>query len=354
MSLSNGEISNRLIGKKNKKQNDNNTIRRYKSKKSGITIINKLYNEIIKGNSINDDTINDNIRPAISKNQIHNTHYQTPPPPPPPPPLQSDINTPIWTGRAPKKAPLEKSQEQIIEDELRKKKENHQKALFEKIEARRLKLEGSGFNHLSGTKTIRQLYINKYSSINNRNPNKDTLLNRTIKKYIVITPTQQILTQLTNEEINTNENMEAEIASIPQAPSISQPPAPPNQIPKSSPQLVPEALSRPEMNILEQIRQGKTLRKKQESLNIQKINILDQLSQGKQNLRKNKEKGYQIQQVEQDPNGTHKYVMEKLKGIRQYVKDDEPDDEWIGEGFTQDKRNQNVLNMYRRQLVYGF
>ena len=205
--------------------------------------------------------------------------------------------------------------------------------------------------------TTRQLYINKYSNVDNTNPNKDTLLNRTIKKYIVITPTQQILSQLTDEEINTNENMEAEIASIPQAPSIAQMPAPPNQIPKSSPQLVPEALSRPEMNILEQIRQGKTLRKnkeKQESLDIQKINILDQLSQGKQNLRKNKEKGYQIQQVEQDPNGTHKYVMEKLKGIRQYVKDDEPDEDWIGEGFIQDKRNQNVLNMYRRQLVYGF
>ena len=346
MSLSNGEISNRLIGKKNKKQNDNNTIRRYKSKKSGITIINKLYNEIIKGNSINDDTINDNIRPAISKNQIHNTHYQTPPPPPPPPPPQSDINTPIWTGRAPKKAPLEKSQEQIIEDELRKKKENHQKALFEKIEARRLKLEGSGFGDLSGTTTIRQLYINKYSNVNNRNPNKDTLLNRTIKKYIVITPTQQILTEITNKEINTNENMKANIASIPQAPYIAPPPAPPNQIPKSYPQLVPETLSRPEIALLEEVRQ------EPESISRPEMNILEQIIQGK-TLRK---KGYQIPQIEQDPNGTHNYVMEKLKGIRQNVEleYEEPDEDWIGEGFIQDKRNQNVLNMYRRQLVYGF
>ena len=177
--------------------------------------------------------------------------------------------------------------------------------------------------------TTRQLYINKYSNVKNTNPNNDTLLNRTINKYILITPSQQILNKMIDEEIKNNETMKAEIVSIPyeyKAP----PPATPNQTPLSAPQLVPESLSRPQIDILNQIKQGMTLKK------------------GKI-LSKSKSK-------------TEELLVNKLNKMRKYIKEEEPDEtDDFGEGFTEsNKKNQNddksnaFYHMYRRQLVYGF
>lgn len=175
--------------------------------------------------------------------------------------------------------------------------------------------------------TTRQLYINKYSNVVNTNPNNDTLLNRTIKKYILITPSQKVLNEMIDKEIKNNETMKAEIVSIPyeyKAP----PPATPNQIPLSAPQLVPESLSRPQIDILNQIRQGKTLKKG-------KI-----LSKSK--------------------NKTEELLLNKLKKMRKYIKEEEEPDEtdYFGEGFTKsnkaDDKSNAFYHMYRRQLVYGF
>ena len=174
--------------------------------------------------------------------------------------------------------------------------------------------------------TTRQLYINKYSNMDNTNPNNDTLLNRTIKKYILITPSQQILNKMIDEEIKNNETMKAEIVSIPyeyKAP----PPATPNQTPLSAPQLVPESLSRPQIDILNQIKQGMTLKKG-------KI-----LSKSK--------------------NKTEELLLNKLNKMRKYIKEEEPDNtDDFGEGFTKsnkaDDKSNAFYHMYRRQLVYGF
>ena len=180
-----------------------------------------------------------------------------------------------------------------------------------------------GINNLT---TTRQLYINKYSNIINKNPNNDTLLNRTILKYILITPSQQILNEIINKEIKNNETMKAEIVSIPyeyKAP----PPATPNQTPLSAPQLVPESLSRPQIDILNQIRKGMTLKK------------------GKI-LNKSKNK-------------TEELLSNKLNKMRKYIKEEEPDEtDDFGEGFTKsnkaDDKSNAFYHMYRRQLVYGF
>jgi hypothetical protein len=110
---------------------------------------------------------------------------------------------------------------------------------------------------------MRDLFIKKYTNIENYHPGKDTLLNRYIRDYVNQTETQQFLNKITEQQIIKDEQeiMEPSTINFNFPPP---PPAPPNQIPLPSYQFVPEQIPRPQLNLLEQIRQGTKLKPKNE------------------------------------------------------------------------------------------
>jgi hypothetical protein len=185
----------------------------------------------------------------------------------------------------------------------------HGKALFDAISKRRSKIEsderlrpnrggcGSGFKQTKQYKskyntkynsittnnsrpmtTFRKLYAEKYLSIPNTNTG-DSILNRLIQNYIEVSPQQKKLDEYT-DRIITAQNNEISIPRLeaqpltqiiprlappppppPLAPRLAPPPPPPNQIALSAPQLNQQTIPRPQLDLLSQIQQGKTLKK---------------------------------------------------------------------------------------------
>ena len=293
--LSNLEISKRLLGGAGKITST------YNSKKHGVQIINKLIlpkgytSSVLPSNVDTQYQSPDNIaRPPIK--------IFTPPPPPPPPKPPSNIATAeAWSGRTKK---VEKTAEEIAIEEKLKLQSAHGKALFEAMEKRRKKIEdderlrpnrggcGSGFKQKKQYKskynsittnssqpmtTFRKLYADKYLSIPNTNTG-DTILNRLIQNYIEVSPIQKKLDEYT-DRIITAQNNEISIPRLeaqpltqiiprlapppspPLAPRLAPPPPPPNQIALSAPQLNQQTIPRPQLDLLSQIQQGRTLKK---------------------------------------------------------------------------------------------
>ncbi len=157
-----------------------------------------------------------------------------------------------------------KGQDTNLMDELKKAVEERKR----KKEEASKKILGSGFK--SGMRSLkehrgsmRDLFIKKYTNIENYHPGKDTLLNRYIRDYVNQTETQQFLNKITEQQIIKDEQeiMEPSTINFNFPPP---PPAPPNQIPLPSYQFVPEQIPRPQLNLLEQIRQGTKLKPKNE------------------------------------------------------------------------------------------
>lgn len=210
---------------------------------------------------------NDN-RPALPKEAIQ---IRSPPPPPPLLTLTEEER--------------EAQRERIrLQKELKEQKEEKKEIVMSasdfgpqvlaELERRKRKkeeakkLEGSGFS--SGMRSLpqhrgsmRDLYIKKYTNIQNYHPEKDTLLNRYIKDYVKESETQQFLNKITEEQIIKDEQEIQEPSTI-NFNFPPPPPAPPNQIPSVSHQFVAEQIPRPQLDLLSQIRQGKTLKPKTE------------------------------------------------------------------------------------------
>lgn len=212
---------------------------------------------------------NDN-RPALPKEAIQ---IRAPPPPPPLLSLTEEereaqrerirLQKELKEQKEERKVSIMSASDfgpQVIEELAKRKRKK------EEQEAK--KLEGSGFT--SGMRSLpqhrgsmRDLYIKKYTNIQNYHPEKDTLLNRYIKDYVKQTETQQFLNKITEEQIIKDEQEIQEPSTI-NFEYPPPPPAPPNQIPSVSYQFVPEQIPRPQLDLLEQIRQGKTLKPKTE------------------------------------------------------------------------------------------
>jgi hypothetical protein len=157
-----------------------------------------------------------------------------------------------------------KGQDTNLMDELKKAVEERKR----KKEEASKKILGSGFK--SGMRSLkehrgsmRDLFIKKYTNIQNYHPGKDTLLNRYIRDYVNQTETQQFLNKITEQQIIKDEQEIQEPSTI-NFNFPPPPPAPPNQIPLPSYQFVPEQIPRPQLNLLEQIRQGAKLKPKNE------------------------------------------------------------------------------------------
>lgn len=267
-----GEYDEYLISKglsRAKEPSNKKLIKRKVRRSKNITIKNYLacpaQNERVVSERVSERVEENDNRPSLPKEAIQIRS------PPPPPQLLSEEERELQRERARisrESRNVEEKQQEIkgkdtdLMDELKKAVLERQR----KKEAK--KIEGSGFN--SGMRSLpqhrgslRDLYIKKYTNIQNYHPEKDTLLNRYIKDYVNQTETQQFLNKITEQQIIKDEQEIQEPSTI-NFEFPPPPPAPPNQIPLPSYQFVPEQIPRPQLDLLSQIRQGKILKPKNE------------------------------------------------------------------------------------------